>query len=161
MNNFITLPSELLVYILSFLKITRDLVKLWYISRRFRSVCETSSLWRDFIWPHFDSREGRCLKSVLRSCGQYIRRLSFPRHVMPSKLISMLQHCSNVSLPMNKLTPDQLRKILQLGAMEKLEHLDIPWTKEIFPLLETCVKLKELTVRINRLRTSLFFDGIV
>jgi len=62
---------------------------------------------------------------------------------------------------MNKLTPDQLRKILQLGAMEKLEHLDIPWTKEIFPLLETCVKLKELTVRINRLRTSLFFDGIV
>ena len=85
-HNLLTLPNELLVYIISLLTITRDKVKLRCVSRKFRSVCNTPSLWRTFIWPNFDIREENCVRNVLKSCGQFINRLSFPHHVMPSKL---------------------------------------------------------------------------
>ena len=81
------LPIELLVYILSFLKNVRDIVKLRYVSRVFRKASETPSLWRDLVWPHFDVSEERCLKALFKSCGSYVQRLSFPDHVTPSKLI--------------------------------------------------------------------------
>ena len=56
-NNLITLSAELLAYILPFLKIARDLMKMCYVSRLNQEDFETPSLWRDFIWPPFDSRE--------------------------------------------------------------------------------------------------------
>jgi len=83
------LPVELLVYILSFLKNVREAVKIRYVSRRFRRASETPSLWRDFVWPHFDVSEERCLKDLFKSCGPYVHRLSFPDHVTPSKLMIM------------------------------------------------------------------------
>ena len=65
--NLITLPAELLVHILSFLPMTRDIVMLRYVSRRFWSICEIPSLWRQFVWPHFHAREERCVENVLES----------------------------------------------------------------------------------------------
>ena len=43
------LPIELLVYIFSLLPTSRDIVRLRYVSRKMRSVSETSSLWRNFL----------------------------------------------------------------------------------------------------------------
>ena len=151
LSNLVALPTELLVYIISFLGNIRDVVKLRYVSRRLRSVsCETPSLWREFIWPHLDNNEERCVKNLLKSCGQYIKRLSFPDHVAPSKLTAMLQNCNNVvvlSIPTSKLNPDQLRKLIR--SMERLQSLDIPIVSSaIHLLLPICARLKELTIRI-------------
>jgi len=149
-SNFVALPAELLVYIISFLKNARDIVKLRYVSRRLRSVSETPSLWREFIWPHMDINEERCVKSVLKSCGQYIKRLSFPDHVAPSKLTVMLQHCSNLvelSIPKTILKLDQLIKLID--SMGNLRSLDIPRVRNPFHMvLPYCSRLKELTIRI-------------
>ena len=153
--NILTFPSELLVYILSFVTNVRDIVKLRYVSRRFRSVCEMPSLWREFIWPNLDIREERCVKNLLKLLGGHIERLIFPDHVIiPSKLVPMLQHCTNVielSVPTSKLNCNQLEKVLK--SMQKLQSLDIPWTSEVHPLLVLCCNyrgLKELTIRIAR-----------
>jgi len=142
--------EELLVYILSFLGNIRDRVKLRYVSRRLQSISrETPSLWREFIWAHLDINEERCVKNVLKSCGQHVKRMSFPDHVMPSKLTTLLQHCINLielSIPSSKLSPNQLAKVMQ--SAENLQDLDIQWTSQIYPLLEVCGRLKVLTVRI-------------
>ena len=45
------LPNEVLVKIISFLPETRDRVKLRYVSQEIRSISETPSLWRYFVWP--------------------------------------------------------------------------------------------------------------
>ena len=92
--NIVTLPNELLVHIISFLTCVRDVVKLRYVSRRFLSICETPLLWRELIWPHFDIHEKHCVKNVLKSCGKYVKRLSFPDHVVPT-LLKSLRHCNN------------------------------------------------------------------
>jgi len=149
-GHILSLPTELLVNILSFLRNVRDIAKIQYVSRRFRSVSrETPSLWREFVWPNLDSNEERCVKSVLKSCGQYMMKLSFPDHVMPSKLTYLLLHCSNLvqlSIPTSQLSPDQLIKVMK--SAERLQGLDIQWTNHICPLLEICSGLNELTIRI-------------
>ena len=60
------LPIELLVYIFSLLPTSRDIVRLGYVSRKMRSISETSSLWRNFLWPWYDRREGRSVNAVLK-----------------------------------------------------------------------------------------------
>lgn len=101
---------------------------LRYVSRRFLSVCEIPSLWRQFVWPHFHARDERCVVNVLERCGQYIHLASLPDHVTPFKIKTVLQHCSNLvelHLPTTVMTPDQLRMIIQ--PLEKLKRLFIPW----------------------------------
>ena len=94
LSNLEALPTELLAYVISFLTNVRDVGKLRYVSSRLRSVCDTSWVWREFIWPQFDIREEHCVRSLLKSCGKYIKRVSFPDHVIrPSKLTTMLR-CS-------------------------------------------------------------------
>ena len=79
--NLLTLPPELLVYIISFLSSLHDRVKLRYVSRWLRYVIDhegTPSLWREFVWPYYDSSEECSVKEVLKVCGQYIKMSSFP-----------------------------------------------------------------------------------
>jgi len=145
-----SLPVELLVHILSFLAASsmRDVVKMRYVSRMFHSACDTPSLWKSFIWSHFDNTEERCVRNVLKSCGRHIKRLSFPDHVMPSKLVSMFKYCINLtqlSIPTSELSAEQLRKTLE--PMKYLESLDVPWNGNIYPLLLITARLKDLTVR--------------
>ena len=85
--NILSLPVELLVYIISFLPTVRDKVKLRYVSRRLRVVSETPSLWRKFVWPCYDRREERCVMNVLKACGVHIKILVFPDHVTPSRIL--------------------------------------------------------------------------
>ena len=153
LNRLLSLPIELLVHIVSFLS-AHDLVKLRYVSRRLRSVCETPSLWREFIWPHFNIREEHCVKRALESFGQYVQRLSFGHHVTPFKLEAILRHCSNlVELRLSTesgLSCDQLEKAIR--SMGNLQILTVShWTDEIYLLLMICNRLKKLTVMMDML----------
>jgi len=104
-----------------------------------------------FTWPQFDSWEENCVKGALKSCGQYIKILSFPHHVTPLKL-AMLRDCANLvelRLPTSKLNYDQLGKAMQ--PMWNLQVLDVQWTGKIHLLLVICNRLKELTVIMEEL----------
>ena len=123
--NLLTLPIELLVYIISFL-LLRDRIKLKYVSRCLRSVLEeTPLLWKKFVWPYYDSREEHSVKEMLKVCGLYIKVLSFPNSRVPPTLVEMLQCCSNIkhlSLPSTNLDPEQLRTTINhLRYLQTLE----------------------------------------
>ena len=142
----VALPIELLVYVFSFVTSARDKTKLRYVSQRLRSAVEAPSLWRDFTWPHFDIREEQSIKSVFKSCGGHVKRISFPDLVIPVKLF---QYCSNViqlSIPSANLSFNQLKTAMRF--MKNLQYLDITWKsrKDVKRLLLICANLKELTI---------------
>ena len=147
----LSLPTELMVIIISYLTSLRDRIKLRYVSQRLRSVIEVPSLWYTFVWDYYDSREELCLNSFLKTCGPYIKLLAFPGYVVPQTLVKMLQYCYNVrhlSLPLpvgTVLHPGELEVIRQ---MKDLHTLNIPWETDIKPLLMVCSNLKELTVYV-------------
>jgi len=145
------LPTEVLVYIVSFLPDIREKAKLRYVSRTLRGVCEASSLWNKFVWPQYDSREELSVKSLLTVCAHHVKRISFPDHVRLSMLLRPLSGCcklTQLSLPSAKLVgmdPEQFGNTLQ--HMKQLERLEIRWDSSINPLLLAgCPKLKDLTV---------------
>jgi len=147
--NILSLPLELLVYIVSYLPAIRDKVKLRYVSQRLRVVSETSTLWSEFKWPLFDPREERSLMKVSKACGEHIKVMSFPDHVTPSLLLKMLGHCSKLkwlSLPAEtEIDSEQLRIAVQ--HMKNLEKLEVQLSTDINPLL-LIDGLKELTVHV-------------
>jgi len=153
---FLSLPTELLVVILSFLPSTRDKVKIRYVSHRLRSVIETPSLWRTFVWPYYDDREELCINNVLEACGKDVKKMIFPHHVAPSKLVKMLQQCSNVthlSLPegavFSKFSSEtELRECL--GHMEQLKYLYVHWQSHgMKTLLSMVANCEELAVHLG------------
>jgi len=153
--NLLTVPTELLVYIMSFLRSMRDRVKLRYVSSLLKCVIEgTPSLWKEFVWPYYDSCEEYCMKEVLKVCGHHIKVLSFPNSRLPStlSLVEMLKYCSNVqnfSLPSTKLNLEQLRKIID--HMRYLQTLQLKMdVNDIKPLLVDISQLKELTILSDR-----------
>ena len=150
------LPIELLVYIISFVTTTRDRVKLRYVSQRLRSAVETPSLWRDFSWPYFDIREKRSVDSALKSRGEHVKRLSFPDHVVPLKILQHCCHLVQLSLPSAKLNRNQLRIVVK--SLKKLEYLDVLWTSknDIKHLLSVGANLKEITIRVQVTDSSLY-----
>ena len=147
--SILSLPVELLVYVISLLPTTRDKVKLRYVSRALRTVSETPSLWSEFVWPLYQCREERSVIKVLKACGDYIKRLVFPDHVTPPKLFQMLIHCDNVTQlslpPRTKLDSEDLRVAVQ--HMEGLEKLEVQLSTDIQPLLQIG-GLKTLTVYV-------------
>ena len=155
-NSLLSLPNELLVYIFAFLPNGRDKMMLQRVSRRLKSVMDKPSLWSEFVWPSYDIREEHCVNSLLRSCGEYIKRLSFPDHV-PSSLLKMLPYCINVvhlNLAKTKLDPDQL--VMATKHMTQLQTLDILWNTDLMQFVyimlsmkAVAANLKELTVRVK------------
>ena len=106
---------------------------------------ETPSLWREFVWPYYDSYDECSVKEVLKVYGQqHIKLLSFPSCRVPStRLVKMLQYCSNVqhlSLPSTGLHPEQLRKTIY--HMRFLQNLDVKVDGDIKHLLPSIRKLK-------------------
>ena len=168
--NLLSLPNEVLVNIMLCLPDSRDRVKLRYVSRKLRSISETPSLWREFVWPDCNPREEKRLKIVMKSCGMHIRRLSFHHLNQPSvlpassqtalKLVEIsimtkiLQYCSNLthlSLPAlgdlnsRKGNFEQLRESIQ--EMKYLEMLTIYCHADSIQLyLNLQTALKELTI---------------
>ncbi|XP_065907093.1 uncharacterized protein [Dysidea avara] len=163
--NLLTLPTELLVYIISFLSSLHDRVKLRYVSRLLRCVIEgTPSLWREFVWPYYDSSEECSVKKVLKMCGQHVIMLSFPySRVASTRLIEMLQYCSNVqhlSLPSTKLDPEQLRMTIHhMGCLQTLElELWVDDDSDIKQLFLSTGHLRELTIISNNYHYDLSLE---
>ena len=50
--NILSLPVEIVVYIISFLPMARDVVKLQYVSTTLRAVSKTPSLWSEYLFGH-------------------------------------------------------------------------------------------------------------
>jgi len=150
--NLLALPTELLVCIISFLSSLRDRVKLRYVSRWLRCVIdEMPSLWKEFVWPYYDSREECSVKEVLRVCGQHVKVISFPNCRVPSALIEMLQYCRNVqhlSLPSTKLDPEQLRNTIHMGCLQTLE-IEVESDSDLKELFLTAWNLKELSMHVK------------
>jgi len=153
-NSLLALPTELLVFIISLVAPLRERIKLRYVSRRLLDACETPSLWKDFIWPYYYSGDETRVNNMLKVCGQYVKKLSFPNHVTPiPKLVETLRYCSyavQLSLPTTKLDCEQLGEILRL--MDQLQSLDVLWEQDdLKQLLELIIlngmNLKELTIR--------------
>ena len=146
------LPIELLVYIFSLLPTSRDLVRLQYMSRKIRSISETSTLWKNFLWSWYDSREERNVNEVLKACRAHIKRLTFPgdsRGMAPSTAIQLVQHCCNVTeitLGTCLLNGDEVQKVVEMKFLWKLE---ICWIESvpIEPIIVACSKLEELVLK--------------
>ena len=168
----LTVPIELLIYLISFLP-TRDKLKLRFVSRKLRSVCETPSLWRDFVWPYYHNGDDDYVHNVLKLYGQYVKRISFYHglyrvsrenraygfvdskldsdlvgDVTHSQLLKYLEYCNNLtelSLPTIEMDPKKFGKVLL--SMRNLQKLDVR-CHDIQALLDVIsVNLEELTIR--------------
>ena len=119
-------PTELLIKILSYLP-TRDMIMIRYVSRRFRDVSEMPLLWKEFIWRDYEPRHVFSVVKVLKEHGEHVRRIFFPAHLTPTKVLEMVQHCPQVthlSLPRNtQLTLDDLKKVVRTTI--HLHQLDV------------------------------------
>ena len=117
-SSLVTLPVEVLVYILSFLS-TPDKVRIRCTSKILRTVGKVPSLWEDFIWSRYASRDEKLLDHTLKAIGKNIKRIHFagpPIAMDASKLQAMLKFCVNLihlSLPLFDL----------YGNFEKLEKI--------------------------------------
>ena len=155
-NNLITLPTELLVYIMSFLVI-RDRINLRYVSRRLRCVSEVAVLWSEFVWPYFERRDEHYVSDTLKACGEHIKQLIFPINMLSAKIVWLTESCVNVtqlSLPTRTyIHPGQLDRIM--NTMTHLQKLDVCWSEDIKPLLEIGADLKELTIHMKKFKGEL------
>ena len=148
--NLLTLPIELLVYIISFLSSLHGRVTLRYVSRWLRCVVEeTPSLWKEFSWPYYDSHEECNVKEMMKMCGQHVKVISFPYCRASSTLLEMLLYCSNVqhlSLPSTKLNPEQIIKIIHhMGCLQTLE-IKVDHDTNIGQLFSNTSHLKEIMI---------------
>jgi len=153
--SILTLPTELLVIIISYLS-SRDRVHLLSVSQRLRTIGDTPLLWREFVWDYYDTREEARVKNALKRRGGYIHRLAFPGYWAPPKLYGVLQYCSNVShlsLPIvMRWSPNQLTQLADaIQHMKNLRSLEIGMFTHIRHLLKIGLKLQELSlyVRVN------------
>jgi len=148
--NLLSLPVELLVYIISFLSSTRDKVRLRYVSRWLKYVIEgTPSLWNEFVWPFYNCIEECTVKELLKVYGQHIKVLSFTNSRVPLTLVEMLWYCSNVqhlSLPSTKLDPEQLKKTIHHMRCLQTLQLEVDSDSNIQQILANSGQLRELTI---------------
>jgi len=158
--SILNLPIELLDIIATYLS-PRDRFGLRFVSQGLRVVSETSILWREFVWPYYDTREEFCVNYMFRKYGEHIKRLAFPGYLLP-KLDEILPCCCNVrhfSLPVVMiLSPYQLALLGEaIQHMKHLQMLEIGYDEyDIGPLLLIGVGLKELTVCVGEARLGSF-----
>ena len=146
--------SRTLVYILSFLS-TPDKVRIRCTSKTLRSVAEIPSLWENFIWSRYASRDKKFLKRILKMFGKNVKRIHLAgQPIAPSKLEEMLKFCKNVihlSLPsFDYVNFEKLERIVH--SMRSLQILDIlvpPEDDVIQQSLALSSNLKELSLHYN------------
>ena len=146
-TSLLILPTELLVMILSYLSI-QDIIKMQFVSQRFKEISETPSLWKKFVWPDCEPRHMCSVRKVLITYGIHVRQISFPVHVTPAYLLEMMHYCPKVthlSLPRcTQLSLDHLEEIVH--TMTHLEHLDVfnSSIKHGLSLCENIIAYKQL-----------------
>jgi len=164
--NLLSLPSEVLIKIM-LLSEARDRVNLRYVSRRLRSISETPSLWREFVWSDCRYCEEKHLYNVLKVYGTHVRRLSFPQHLVQpvgtkcsyttlafvntSEMMKMLQCCNNLThlnLPPLDHADRYFAEQVIMKSMQKMKHLQvlsIHCYHSLQPYLNLRVNLEKLT----------------
>ena len=129
-NNYyislLILPTELLVIILSYLSI-QDIIKMQFVSQRFKEISETPSLWKKFVWPDCEPHHMCMVRKILKTHGIRVRQIFLPIHVTPANLLEMMHYCPKVthlSLPRyTHFSLDHLEEIVH--TMTHLEQLDV------------------------------------
>ena len=125
-TSLLILPTELLVMILSYLSI-QNIIKMQFVSQRFKEISETPSLWKKFVWPDCEPCHVCSVRNVLKTHGIHVRQICFSVHVTPANLLEMMHYCPKVthlSLPRyTQLSLDQLEEILH--TMTHLEQLEV------------------------------------
>ena len=126
----------------------------------------TPSLWNEFVWPYYDSREECSVKEVLKVCGQHIKVLALPNcSRAPSTLVEMLQYCSNVKhlrLPSTVVARDNLfiKGLLDPKLRKAICHMKHLQTLEIGvhydSNINTSPHLSELTMYIHETQSRPF-----
>ena len=169
------LPNELLVKILSYLPIL-DKIKIRQVSQRFRSVGEIPVLYKEFIWPDYDSRYSKRhlfdASNMIRKYGDHVRRMILPAHacVTPMELLKIGRSCTKVRyFALSKPTQLSLNYLeIILSKMTHLEQLDlcvdgrftgtgtpVAGEKFIDGLLQiTAGRVRNLKLRISNARDS-------
>lgn len=178
--NILSLPTEIVLYIVQFLTEARDRVKVLYVSKRLRIIGQTPSLWREFVWPYYNYLEKTYLFGLLKSFGKHVERLSFPHHVMLSRpavkivphlvtakrmdgLVDMVYFCSNLthlSLSIGPhLTSKQLTVVCNMKHLEVLEvylpHRGLSSEKLVVHTDNTFQMLFNLGVKLKELKICL------
>jgi len=148
------------------------------VSRRLRSISETPSLWREFVWTDCNHREEKQLYNVLKIYGTHIRRLSFPQHVVQPvtratltfvnglEMVKMLQYCNNLT-HLNLPTLDHVdshfdEKLMKdIQEMKHLQVLNVHCDDSLQSYLNLRVRLEELTIHIKWLsrQDMIFFEN--
>ena len=136
------LPNELLVHKFSFLPTSRDIVKLWYVSRKIRSISETPSLWKKLFWPWYDEREEKSLNEALKVCGTHVNRLVVP------DIVSCIGTCLQRGLQCNEWDEDENKCCLwyDIDALE--ENLFFMAPSTAMKILRYCCNVTEVTLGI-------------
>jgi len=168
MNNILDLPVELLVFIISLLPSSRDLVKLRYVSKSFLALTEVPLLWRKFVWPLYRRIEETSIIEALKVNGSYIRRLSFSTLDSMHSALSgcsfdlnpILRNCSNVTnltlitelsyydYQFHSSEESVLNIVLQ--NLKCLEKLEISWSYfDGYPSSLKASKVNELTLHMD------------
>ena len=91
-------------------------------------------------------------------CGQHMKILSFPNSRVPSRLVKMLQYCSNVqhlSLPSTVLDPQQLRKTIHYMRCLQTLELKVDNESQIKQLLLKTGQLREITIFLHSYHYSM------
>ena len=125
MKSLLSLPTELLVKVLSYLP-TRDKIMVQYVSRRFQDVSEIPLLWKEFNWADYEPRHQCSVSNILKRCGKHVRQISFPMHVTPTKVLEMVCSCKEVthlSLPKDTKVLRYLKVIVQI--LTHLQQLEV------------------------------------
>ena len=137
-TSLLILPTELLVMILSYLSI-QDIIKMQFVSQRFKEISETPSLWKKFVWPDCEPRHMCSVRKVLKTHGIHIKQIFLPVHMTPANLLEMMHYCPKVthlSLPRyTQLSLYHLEEIVH--TMTNLEQLDV-FTSSIKYSLSNC-----------------------
>ena len=162
-----SVPTELLIKIFSYMT-TRDKVTMRYVSRKFRDATKTPSMWKEFVWPNYEPHHVCIVSNVLKEHGEHVRRIFFPAHVTPTKVLEMARCCTKVthlSLPKDtQLSMDHLEDIVH--GMTCLQQLDVFNSAKLIQsnqrrpyialyldfidrLLKVAANLKELKLRIG------------
>ena len=120
------LPNELLIKIFNHLP-TRDKIMIRHVSRRFRDVSEIPVLWKEFIWTNYEPRHVYTVSNTLKEIGAHVRKIFFPAHVKPTKILEMVHLCTSLThLSLHRdtqLTLDGLQQIVQ--TKKHLQQLDL------------------------------------
>ena len=153
------LSTEILVKILLYLPL-RDKMTIRHVSRKLRGVSEIPLLWKEFVWLDCEPRHMHSMMKLLKIKGNHVRRIFFPAHVTPTKLLEMAHYCRKVthlSIPGDtQLRPSDVKKVIcMMTNLEQLEVLlnrslmqctDISYSRFIERLIKDTAGVKELKI---------------